>query len=182
LPVILVAGVASVSQVALFAGGDRLARMALSGAAPIPNMFQRWVGAAPRRADRLKRAFRAVGVNLGLGIALGLAFLWGAPLAAQFVFSGTVSIALLDAAILAGMIAVVVVSRSVGGIALVAAGGQMGLLTSAIAGAVVGLPLISTLALAGGATGAFLGVLLSELAVLTVQTFAVARALRTGDR
>jgi len=181
-PVILVSGFAPVSQVAIFAGGDKLARMALSGMSPIPSMFQRWVGSEPSRTSRLRRAYRAIAINLGVGLLVGTAFVIAGPPASRFVFSGTADIALVDAVILSAMIAVVAVSRAVGGIGLVAAGGQLGLLSSAVCGAAIGLPLILVLTIIGGATGAFFGVLLSEMVVLATQAVALVRAVRRRAR
>lgn len=170
LPVVLFSLVSSVDQTALFAGGDRLARMTLSGVAPLPSMFQQWVGSANTGAARRRRAWRAVLVNVGVGLFAALCFAIFAPLASAFVFSNTATLDYGDAVLLGLMIAVVVASRAVGGLALVAAGKHTGLLSSAICGAVVGLPLILVLGPRFGATGGYIATLAAESAVLVAQT------------
>ncbi|MCS0500226.1 hypothetical protein [Protaetiibacter mangrovi] len=178
LPTILVAALVDVAQLAVFAAGDRLAKMGLAGLAPMPSMFQSWVGAAATRRARVERALRAVAVNAGVGVLAGGVFAVAAPWASELLFSGTATIDLRASAVLGVMIAVVTMSRAVGGIALAAAGAQGGLLRSAVVGSLVGLPAIALLTIAFGAEGAFVGVLIAEAAVLTTQLATLIRFRR----
>jgi hypothetical protein len=169
LPITLVSLVAP-QAVPVFAAAERLQRMYLSILAAIPNVLQSWVGRPASRMRRLNRAEISVGLNASVGILAGLIFAVIAPSASRFVFSGQASISTELAWLCAGVIFLVCCSRAVGGLVLVALGRFHSVATSAVVGAVVGVPLILLLASRLGASGGLLGELIAESAVLCVQT------------
>ncbi|MCR2823951.1 hypothetical protein [Microbacterium sp. zg.Y909] len=169
LPVLILASVTGVYQLGVFAAGDRVSRMILSGLAAIPNGFQGWVGKAATRDERLKRANRAIFVNIGVGVTVGIGSGAVLPAATGFVFSGTATVNPTEAALLGSLIAIVVTSRAVGGIGLVTVGAQRTLLSSSVVGLVVGVPLVAVLGVWGGALGGFIAILTAELVVLAAQ-------------
>lgn len=169
VPVILLTAVTSVQQVAVFAAGDRVSRMVLSGMTSIPNSFQKWVGEPADLATRSKRALRAVGINIAVGMLAGLAVAALLPFASELLFSGTSTVSSRGAIALGLLVAIVATSRSVGGIALVISRSPGVLLFSTIAGLVVGVPSVLVGGTTWGAVGGFWGVVCAELTVLTVQ-------------
>ncbi len=168
-PTLVVAGIAPLQTAATFSAGDRLARMGLSGVAPLPNLFQNWVGSVSSRSQRLTRARKAVLWNAVGGLSFGLIFFLAGPFAVEIVFARSVTLAPHDAAIVGVMIAVVCTSRATGGLLLVVSGSQRVLLSSTIAGALTGISLIIPLTLTIGISGAFIAVTASEVVVLGTQ-------------
>jgi hypothetical protein len=168
LPITLVSLVAP-QAVPVFAAAERLQRMYLSILAAIPNVLQSWVGRPPSRTLRLQRAEVSVGLNAGVGIVAGLIFAIIAPSASRVVFSGQASISTELAWLCALVIFLVCCSRAVGGLVLVALSRFQSVTTSALVGAIVGVPLILVLASRLGAPGGLLGELVAEAAVLCVQ-------------
>lgn len=177
LPISLVA-VAAPASVVTFSGAERLMRMFLAVLASVPNSMQAWVGKR-RGAVAKRRTLRtAVIVNSCVGMAAGILFTALAPVGADFVFSGEVSVSYS----LSGMCGLVVwitcTSRATGGLALVAYRRVGTLANSALVGASLGVPLILTLAHAFGAAGAFLGEIVCESVVLLYQLAGLRTALR----
>lgn len=178
LPVTLVGAVATVSEVAVFSAVERLQRMLLTGLQALPNAIQGWVGSAGDPQERRKRALTAVWANGGTGIVAGAVAALILPPASRILFSGVADIPAELAALSGLLIAIVSFSRATGGIALVTVGRIDAIAWSALAGAVVGIPAILLLAGAFGAAGGLLGEISAELVVLSVQSVALARALR----
>jgi hypothetical protein len=168
LPITLVSLVAP-QAVPVFAAAERLQRMYLSILAAVPNVLQSWVGGAPSRPLRLQRAEVSVGLNAGVGIVAGLLFAFIAPAASLFVFAGQATISAGLAWLCGAVIFLVCCSRAVGGLVLVALSRFKSVASSALVGAVVGVPLILFLSSQFGAEGGLLGEILAEAAVLGVQ-------------
>lgn len=180
LPITLVS-IAAPGSVAVFAAGERLMRMGLAAMSIIPNAMQGWVGRPAAKRERWVRAKRAVAMNVVIGVVAGLVFGLLAPAASHLVFSGTATVSPALALTFALVILVVTVSRATGGLALVALRRIGAYATSAVAGAVVGIPTILLLSAWVGAPGGALGELAAELTVLITQVVVIARH-RQGDK
>lgn len=177
LPITLV-GLAAPGSVALFATVERLQRMGLSVLQAVPNFLQAWVGRGVDQSERLRRARQSVLINVGLGLSAGLGFAILAPPVSRVLFSGVTDIP-IELSVLGGLlIAVVCVSRATGNILLVALRDIRSIVRSAIAGAVVGVPLIVSLAAIWGPAGGLIGEIVAECTVLLVQVLAAFRLLR----
>ncbi|AGW42141.1 hypothetical protein O159_21630 [Leifsonia xyli subsp. cynodontis DSM 46306] len=167
---------------ASYAAMDRLLRMAQQVIGTVHFALKGWVGKATTRAERLRRARRAVLTNVVVGLVAGAGFAVVAPVVAEIVFAGVIHIPTPLAAIAGGTLAVIFVSMSCGQILLVTLGRLDALAWSAAAGALVGLPLILTGAALGGTLGALLGQFCAEATVLLVQATAAVRTKRRLDR
>ena len=163
---------------ASYAAVDRLIRMAQRLISALHFVFKGWVGRATSRAERVRRAQRAVLLNAVTGAVAGAGFTVFAPLVAKVVFSGVVDIPIEYAAIAGGTLAVIFVSMSCGQVLLVALNRVGALAWSAVAGAVLGLPVILIGAYLGGAMGGLVGQLCAEAIVLAVQLVVAVRAVR----
>lgn len=170
LPTTLV-GIAAPSALVLFSSIERLTRLALAVLQAFPNSLQAWVGRIPSTlvAERRRRVRIALGLNSGLGIVSAVGFTVTAPLLAQFLFSGTVSIPTQIAALAGCVVLITCISRATGGLGLVAYGRIHLLAISAVAGASIGVPAILLLAKQFGAAGAIAGEIVAELSVLGIQ-------------
>ncbi|WP_301113222.1 hypothetical protein [Microbacterium sp.] len=177
LPVLIVATLLTVHPAALFAAGDRLARLTLSALAIVPNVFQRYVGTPPVRADRMRRARVAVLANVGLGLVAGTAFATLSPHLSRLLFSDEATLSHAEGAFLGLLILVVCTSRATGGISLVVAANSRALMSSAAIGAIVGTSLLFPLTTAFGTLGAFAAIVAAEVAVLSTQLLSVRAAL-----
>lgn len=164
--------------VALFAAAERLQRMALTVLQAVPNMLQGWVGRPAMRADRLRRAYRGLVINIVVGLVSGIGFSLVAPYASQLIFSGVATIPPHIAAICGLLILIVCTSRVTGGIMLVVLHRIEGVALSAFVGCCVGIPAILVCAWALGPLGGVLGQVIGEAAVLTVQVCVIRRKLR----
>ena len=174
LPVGIVAVVAPQALV-VFSAADRLQRMYLSVLSAVPNALQGWVGKPNSRGGRMARASRAIVLNAGFGLVVGLLFALAAPLASQIVFSGVATVPFEISVLCGVLIAIVCTSRATGNLGLVAAR-RIGYITvSAIVGSAIGLPAILVLSSQLGARGALIGAIMAETAVLTVQVFGLLR-------
>lgn len=177
LPVPIV-GVIAPLDVALFGAADRLTRMSLSVLSAVPNAMQAWVGQPAIPSDRRRRAWAAIGLNVGLGIVAGSCYLLLSRAASELIFSG---VATLDAYYSTGgavLILVVCTSRATGNLGLVAFSITHYVALSALLGSLVGLPLVVALAVPFGGNGALAGVLIAEIVVLSVQLTGLARQTR----
>lgn len=176
LPTALVA-LAAPPAVPVFAAADRLQRWVLTGLQPLPNTMQSWVGTPGERRRRVRRALAGVAVAAVVGIVVGAAFALAAPAASTVMFAGRLRVP-ESFALLGGMlIAVVCTSRATGGLLLVAVGAIPSITVSALAGCLVGAPVILGAASAWGAGGALAGVAATEGVVLTVQCVAAGVAV-----
>lgn len=174
LPAGIVAIVAPQALV-MFSAADRLQRMFLSVLSAVPNALQGWVGKPETRDGRIARARTAILMNAGFGIVAGGIFVLASPVASKLIFSGVATIP-YDLALLCGvLIAVVCTSRATGNLGLVAARRIGYVAVSAIAGSLVGLPMILILSAYAGAAGAITGAIIAELTVLMVQVFGLIR-------
>ncbi|QNE34986.1 hypothetical protein [Leifsonia shinshuensis] len=173
-----VATLGAVDATLLYASVDRLKRMFQQVLVTQQYVLKGWVGRETDPAGRMVRAARAAIISSSIGVIAGVGFAFAAEPAAQLVFSGTVHVPPLAAAIAGANLAVVCASMSTGVVLLVALGRLSATARSAVVGAAVGLPAIFFGALAFQGTGALAGQLLAELAVLGVQLAAVRTRLR----
>lgn len=168
-----VATLGSVNATLLYASVDRLKRMVQQVVLTQQYVLKGWVGREVDPAQRVARAIRATLVTAVVGVLCGIAFGFAAPAAAGFVFSGTVAIPPLAAAIAGANLAVVCVSMATGAVLLVTLGRVGAIARSAAVGAAIGLPAIFVGALLWEGTGALAGQLLAEIAVILVQLWAI---------
>lgn len=172
LPVTLVALVAP-AAVPLFTAVDRLARMALSVLAAVPNRLQSWLGAADA-SSRASRNRRQLQINVGLGVVAAIGYAILLPFVATFVFTGSVEVGATLAWLSAGVVLMVCVSRGFG-LSLVAFSRTDWLMPASIAAAVVGVALVLALGGPLGAYGAVIGVVAAEATGATVQAIGLRR-------
>lgn len=177
LPVTLVAAFAP-AALATFAAADRLMRMTLTILLALPNAMQNWVGSAVSASDRRRRTRDAILVNAGMGVVAGAAFAVLAPWVSTFLFSGTVDIDPILAAVSGVALALVCVSRATGPLGLVRYGRIGAVTLSATVAALVGVPAICVLAVFGGAIGAVLGEIAAEVTAISIQSAALVTAIR----
>lgn len=168
-----VATLGSVNATLLYASADRLKRMVQQVVLTQQYVLKGWVGREVDPSKRISRAVRATLVTALVGLLCGIAFAFAAPLAAEFVFSGTVDIPPLAAAIAGANLAVVCASMATGAVLLVTVGRVGAIARSAVVGAVIGLPAIFVGALLWHGTGALAGQLVAEAAVVVVQLLAI---------
>ncbi|MBN9632471.1 MAG: oligosaccharide flippase family protein [Actinobacteria bacterium] len=168
-----VATLGSVNATLLYASADRLKRMVQQVVLTQQYVLKGWVGREVDPSRRIARAVRATLLTALVGVLCGIAFAFAAPLAADFVFSGTVDIPPLAAAIAGANLAVVCTSMATGAVLLVTLGRVGAIARSAAVGAVIGLPAIFVGALLWQGTGALAGQLLAEVAVIAVQLAAI---------
>jgi O-antigen/teichoic acid export membrane protein len=173
-----IATLGSVNATLLFASVDRLQRMLQQVMRAQNFFFKGWVGRETDPVRRIERAVRATMVSAGVGLICGVLFALLTPWAAELIYSGTVHVPQLAAAIAGLSIAIICTTMSSGSVLLVSLGRVRAVATSAATGAVVGLPGIFFGALFWGGTGALAGQLLAEAAVLLVQLVAARRRLR----
>ena len=171
LPVSLIALV-SPAAVPLFTAVDRLARMALSVMAALPNRLQSWVGSSGSLEITRSRSRRQLIINSGAGLIAGVAFALAAPAAAHVVFSATVTLEPGLAWISGAMVAVICASRGLG-LSLVAAGRASWLLPASVVACIVGVGAVLGFGYIVGAVGAVIGVLLGEAAGAVCQVLAL---------
>lgn len=176
LPVALV-GIVAPSALPVFASAERLQRLGLSVLQAAPNALQGWVGGEPNVELRVRRAGRALSLNIALGVISGVGFAITAPVASELIFAGVSTIPPGLAWISGGVIFLVCVSRATGGIVLVALRRVGTVSFSALVGAIVGVPAILVLASVSGAAGALIGEAMAEASVLTVQISALRKGL-----
>ena len=162
----------------LFASVDRLVRMLQQVLRTQNFFFKGWVGREVDPGRRIHQAIRATMVSAVVGLVCGVMFAAAAPWAAEIIFSGTVHIPPLAAAIAGLSIAIICTTMSSGNVLLVSLGRVQAVATSAATGAVVGLPGIFFGAMFFGGIGALAGQLLAEASVLIVQVLAARRRLR----
>ncbi|MFB9745863.1 hypothetical protein [Leifsonia shinshuensis] len=180
-----VATLGSVNATLLYASVDRIKRMVQQVISTQQYVLKGWVGREVDPAQRIARAVRATLISSGIGVLCGIAFAFGASTAAHMVFSGTVDIPPLAAALGGANVAIVCASMASGPVLLVALGRMSAISRSAAIGAVVGLPSIFVGAVFFHGTGALGGQLIAETAVLLVQLLAIRarfRDLRRHDR
>lgn len=172
LPVTLVALVAP-AAVPLFTAVDRLARMALSVLAAVPNRLQSWLAAADG-ISRASRNRRQLQINAGLGVVAAIGYAILLPYVATFVFTRSVEVDATLAWLSAGVVLMVCVSRGFG-LSLVAFSRTDWLMPASIAAAVVGVALVLALGGPLGAYGAVIGVVAAEATGATVQAIGLRR-------
>jgi O-antigen/teichoic acid export membrane protein len=168
-----VATLGSADATLLYASVDRLKRMVQQVIATQQYVLKGWVGREVEPALRIERAVRAAVISAGVGVLCGVGFAVAAPRAAHVVFSGTVQVPPVAAAIGGANLAIVCASMATGPVLLVALGRMRAVARSAAVGAAVGLPAIFVGALLYQGTGALAGQLIAESAVLIVQLAAI---------
>jgi O-antigen/teichoic acid export membrane protein len=175
LAVPLVAGV-SPSAVPLFAAAERFRSFAWMGINSVSMAFQGWIGGNGPGEPMRKRQRRALLATTGTGVIAGLGLAIGLPAVDQWIFSGEVEVPALLATVAGGTTAVVAVSISLTFHYLGPAKDGRTVLLGALAGSVIGVPAIALLAARAGARGASIGVLIAEVAVLSVLVIGARRA------
>lgn len=180
LPTTLVALVSSESVVATFSVADRLMRMGLTALAFLPTSMQGPLGRTSDEqiAPAITRVFR---VNATVGLVAALIAAVMLPLTLPIVTHGVSSLRWYDAVFLGVTVASTCTSRGIGSVALVRLNAIRIIFRSALTGALVGVPLLMLGAVHYGVTGAFAGVAMSELIVVTYQATAL-RRIMTGLR
>jgi O-antigen/teichoic acid export membrane protein len=177
LPITLV-GVFAPAALAAFAAAERLMRMALTVLQAVPNALQNWLGSAPTRAETRRRVGTVIKLNVALGVVSGIGFALLAPWVSTILFTGAVTIDPLLAAAAGGVMALVCLTRALGPLGLVRYGRVHMVTISAIVAAAVGVPAICVFAVLWGAVGATIGEIVAEATAATVQSAALARAMR----
>jgi len=181
LPVTLVA-IFAPAALAAFAAAERLMRMALTILQAVPNMLQNWLGSARSPSERRHRVLRSIAMNSAIGLASCVAFTLVTPWVSNLLFSGTVQVEWQLAALAGVVLALVCVSRATGSLALVRYGRVNAITISALAAAIVGVPMICLLAAVAGAPGAFVGEILAEITAIAVQVGALVVAMERDQR
>jgi O-antigen/teichoic acid export membrane protein len=166
LPVAIV-GIVYPSAVPVFGAVERLMRMALNILSGVPSRLQSWIGVVHGEV-RIRRSRQSILINLALGLVSAVGFALLAPLVAKFVFAGQIDIPLEISALSASVLLAICASRGFG-LSLVAEGRSNWIAAANVAGAIVGVATVFTLASAFGAAGAILGELSAEVAGLLVQ-------------
>lgn len=174
LPVTLVS-IANPQATAVFAGAERLQRLALQVLIAVPNFMQNWVGASPEVTVRRQRAQQSIWINAIIGFIAGGSYTLIAPIAAGFVFSGTISLSYELASLSGLLIFIICTSRATGGIALVSMRNIKAIARSSALGAAIGVPLIYYGGLLFGVFGALAAEIVAETVVLAYQLRAVRR-------
>lgn len=175
-PVIVVQFMTSAAGLAAFISAEKLYRIGQLATAALSNSLQGWV--SDFGADHSQRRKFSLAALTGLGAAGWLllatlgpwatALLFGEPVAADFWTCFWFGFSFL----------LVCVTTSTGAHWLVPAGQMRTVLTSTIAGAVVGLPAMIVLAGLMGGQGGALGLTIGELAVTIIQLRVVFRLAR----
>lgn len=168
----------SVNASLLYASVDRIQRMYQQVLRTQTYVFKGWVGRETNPGERVRRAIRSTWISAAIGVLSGIVFAISSPWVADLVFSGQVVVSPL-VSIIAGLnIAVICASMSSGGVLLVALGRVKSVATSALVGAILGLPAMFFGAMFFGGVGALVGQLVAESAVLVVQLAAARRRVR----
>lgn len=162
--VTLVASVAPAS-LALFAALYRVQLLGRALLFPFKNALQSWVSGSSE-ADRAGRTRTAVLVTGAAGLVVAVSMTVLTPLLDGLVFSGTIEVSLDAAATMASSLIVVSLSLGFSAYVLIPAGLTRVVVTSTVTGAVVGAPLLLLGARTGGAVGASLAILVTEVVVL----------------
>lgn len=184
LPVSLLAIVGPAS-VPTFAAADRLSRMLLAALSVFNVMLQPFVGELPTRRQRYGRLKQASFLTLLLASGSAVVVFMSFGYLAEIVFSGTISLGPTESLLCAGLVFLTVVSRTTGSVGLIAMNGVKHIRSSAIVGAVVGIPAVMIAGSLDGATGALAALLFAELCVFAWQAAALLRItsdLRTNPR
>ena len=150
---------------AVFSGGDRLYRFALTALNPLTQTFQ--TATLHQRGPAMHRSMRkAVATHAGVGLVAGGGFLLVVEPVSRLLYSGTLHIPFNVAALYAACIVVVMITRSLGANVLaVLRAGRVMMISSSLA-AVVALVAIPVLAVRFGAIGGVAAVLIAETVVL----------------
>ncbi|MCZ2846984.1 hypothetical protein [Modestobacter sp. VKM Ac-2978] len=176
LPTSIVAAVAP-AALPVFAGGDRVQRLAQSGIQPLFNAFQGWVSEGPR-ADLAARMRTAVAVTGGCGALVGLAFAVGLPMVDGVLFAGEISIGFGVSSCFGLALALYALTSSINFTVLAPVGLTRLILRGTAVGGVVVIVGVSVLPHALGALGGALAVASAQLSTLLVQLPVVRRVLR----
>jgi len=162
--VTLVATVAPAS-LALFAALYRVQLLGRALLFPFKNALQSWVSGSSG-ADRAGRTRTAILVTGAAGALVAVSMTVLTPLLDGVVFSGTIEVGVGQAAAMASSLVVVSLSLGFSAYVLIPAGLTRVVVTSTVTGAVVGVPLLLLGARVGGAVGASLAILATEVLVL----------------
>lgn len=179
VPTIVIGAIADVRVVAAFGLADRIVKLGLSALTPVVQVAQGWIpqrGSTPAALGaRLRRAVMSVaGVSAAAGLFVALAGPWlGAVLSHDALSVGRpLSIAM------GAVLACSLVSMCTGPGGLAALGRPSAILASAAGGAVTVAAMIVPLTAWAGAAGGMTAVAAAEVVVLSVQVWAIVRALR----
>lgn len=177
LPISIVAAVAP-SAVTVYAASERLMRMGLTFLAAFPNRLQSWIGSAATREERMARSRRSLLLNAVLGIVAGTAFALLAPVVADLLYAGEISIPAAVAGASGVLLAVICTSRGLG-LAVVARGRANSITAAIVLAAATGLALIAPLSSALGSVGAVIAIVAAEVVGAAVQLYFLERAERS---
>ena len=175
---VVVATLGSSHAALLYASSDRIMRMLQQVMSAQLSIFKGWVGRMVDPRQRERRALLAVILSALAGLVFGSGYVLIAPAAAEFVFSGKVKIPVSAALLSGASLAVICTSMATGGVLLVALGRIDAIASSAMVGAIVGVPLIYVGSATGQGVGALAGQLAAETVVLALQLAIAGATLR----
>lgn len=176
LPTSIVAVVAP-AALPVYAGGDRVQRLAQSGIQPLFNAFQGWVSEAGR-SDSVARMRTALAVTGACGALIGLGFAVGLPLVDGALFAGEISIGFAVSTCFGLALALYAVTSAINFTVLAPAGRTDVIFRSTALGGLVAVLGIALLPQLSGAAGGAAAVLLGQLAAVAVQVVPCRRVLR----
>lgn len=166
-PILVVAGTAPISSLAMFVSAEKLYRVGLLSVGALGNSLQGWVaehGAETR--DRMRFSLMSHGA---LGILGLLTMVVVGPTATKLMFGDSVSADLPTCFWFGLSFLFVSLNTAMGAHILVPLGKVRAVLWSTVAGAVVGLPAMIVFSQGMQGTGAALGLAIGELIVCIVQ-------------
>ncbi|MCL2896210.1 lipopolysaccharide biosynthesis protein [Brenneria tiliae] len=168
LPITLI-GFVNPAAVAVFAGIERLFRMALSVLSGFPSRLQSWIGTASvdTRAKRIKIS---IIVNFWVGIVSMIGFAITCYFISPYIYSNTIHISLEYCFLAGAIVSIICMSRGYG-LALVAIGISKKISIANASSAVVGVLAICFFGYFYGVWGGLLGEMLAEVTGLLVQYY-----------
>lgn len=161
----------------LFAALYRVQQLGRALLFPFKNALQSWVSGSAD-ADRASRTRTAVLVTAAAGLLVAVGMTVLTPLLDGIIFSGTIEVGVVPAAVMASSLVVVSLSLAYTAYVLVPDGLTRVVVISTVTGAVVGVPLLLVGARVGGAVGAGAAIVVTETVVLVTALVARAAARR----
>lgn len=178
-PIIIVQFMAASGGLAAFVSAEKLYRIGLLATAALGNSLQGWV--SDFDGDHARRRKYSLYALSGLGIVGWLLLAVAGPWATALLFSEPLAADFWTCFWFGLSFLLVCVTTSTGAHWLVPAKRMRTVLTSTIAGAVVGVPAMIILAASMGGQGGALGLALGEIVVTVVQLRVVFRLLKDPD-
>jgi hypothetical protein len=178
-PIIIVQLMAAPSGLAAFVSAEKLYRIGLLATAALGNSLQGWV--SDFGADHARRRKYSLIALSGLGAAGWIVLSVAGPWVSSLLFSEALAASFWTCFWFGLSFLLVCVTTSTGAHWLVPAKRMRTVLTSTIAGAVVGVPAMIVLSALMGGPGGGLGLALGEIVVTVIQLRVVLRMLSDPD-